>query len=65
MRRRSQPDRRARQTLRDKAGKVQVGYAPPSGIQARYEIKGEGPDKVLKTMAGALDGFAKAATGAE
>ena len=49
----------------DKAGKVQVGYAPPSGIQARYGIKGEGPDKVLKTMAGALDGFAKAATGAE
>ncbi len=49
----------------DKAGKVWLGYAPPSTLQARYGLKGKGPVESLKTMAGALEGFAKAATTAE
>lgn len=49
----------------DKAGKVQVSYTPPSALQGRYGIEGEGPANALKAMTGALDGFAKAATGSE
>lgn len=49
----------------DKAGKVWLGYTPPSTLQARYGLNGDGPVSALKAMAGALDGFAKAATGAE
>jgi uncharacterized protein (DUF302 family) len=49
----------------DKAGKVWVGYTPPATLQARYGLKGKGPVDTLKTMTGALEGFAKAATGAE
>ena len=49
----------------DKAGKVWLGYTPPSTLQARYGITGDGPVEGLKTMAGALEGFAKAATAAE
>jgi uncharacterized protein (DUF302 family) len=49
----------------DKAGKVHVGYAPPSVLQTRYVIQGEEPSNALKAMTGALDGFAKTATGAE
>ena len=49
----------------DKAGKVWVGYAPPSALQARYTLDGQLAADALKALAGALDGFAKAATGAE
>jgi uncharacterized protein (DUF302 family) len=49
----------------DKAGKVHVGYAPPSALQSRYALEGDGPTKTLETMSGILAGFAKAATGAE
>jgi uncharacterized protein (DUF302 family) len=49
----------------DKAGKVHVGYAPPSALQDRYEVKGDGAANALKAMTGALDGFSKAATGSE
>jgi uncharacterized protein (DUF302 family) len=49
----------------DKSGKVWVGYAPPASLKARYGIAGEAPEAALKAMAGALQGFAKAATGAE
>ena len=44
----------------DAKGKVWVGYLSPAQLKARYAIKGN--DEVLKTMAGALDAFAKAAT---
>lgn len=49
----------------DKAGKVWVGYAPPLALQARYTLDGQPAADALKALAGALDGFAKAATGAE
>ncbi len=49
----------------DKAGKVWVGYTPPSTLQARYGIKGKEAEATLKTMAGALEAFAKAATTAK
>ncbi len=49
----------------DKAGKVWLGYTPPATLQARYDLKGQGPVESLKAMAGALEGFAKAATIAE
>ncbi len=49
----------------DKAGKVWVGYTPPSTLATRYGIEGAAPLAALGTMAGALEGFAKAATGAE
>lgn len=46
----------------DKAGKVWLAYAPAAALQTRYAIKDKDP--VFKTMAGALEAFAKAATGA-
>ncbi|MDX2155295.1 MAG: DUF302 domain-containing protein [Hyphomicrobiaceae bacterium] len=49
----------------DKAGKVWVGYTPPSTLQARYGLDGKPSVDILKAMAGALDGFARAAAGAE
>lgn len=49
----------------DKAGKVWLGYTPPSTLRARYGLKGQGPVEALKAMSGALEGFAKAATTAE
>ena len=49
----------------DAAGKVWLGYAPPSGLQSRYDLKGKPVDDALAAMAGALAAFAKAATGAE
>ncbi len=45
----------------DKAGKTQIGYAAPDALATRYGIKGK--DEILKTMSGALAGFAKAAAG--
>ncbi|MFM9939885.1 MAG: DUF302 domain-containing protein [Hyphomicrobiaceae bacterium] len=45
----------------DKAGKVSIGYTPPATLQARYAIKTGDNVTVLKTMAGALEAFAKAA----
>lgn len=45
----------------DKAGKVWIGYTPPSTLQARYGIEGNGPVATLKKMAAALDAFAKTA----
>jgi uncharacterized protein (DUF302 family) len=45
----------------DKAGKVWIGYSPPSALASRYQISGQ--DEPLKTMAGALQGLAKAASG--
>ena len=49
----------------DKAGKVWVGYAPPSALQSRYSLEGQPAADALKALGGALDGFAKAATGAQ
>ncbi len=48
----------------DRAGKVWVGYTPPSTLQARHGIAGADNIKALQTMAGALDAFSKAAAGA-
>ncbi len=48
----------------DGAGKVWVGYTPPGTLQARYGITSQSSVGVLRTMAGALAAFAKAATGA-
>ena len=48
----------------DKAGKVWVGYTPPSTLQARHGITGPANIEALGTMAGALEAFAKAAAGA-
>jgi uncharacterized protein (DUF302 family) len=48
----------------DKAGKVWVGYTPPATLQARYGLKGKDAEATLKTMAGALEAFAKEAAGA-
>jgi uncharacterized protein (DUF302 family) len=43
----------------DDAGKVWVGYTPPSALKARYKL--EGRDEILKTLTGALDAFTNAA----
>ena len=43
----------------DKAGKVWVGYVKPDALKARHMLGGV--DEQLKTMAGALDAFTKAA----
>lgn len=43
----------------DDAGKVWIGYTPPSTLEARYKI--DGRDEILKTLAGALDAFTNAA----
>lgn len=43
----------------DEAGKVWIGYTPPSTLMARYKL--EGQDAVFKTMSGALDAFTNAA----
>lgn len=43
----------------DDAGKVWIGYTPPSTIMKRYKI--DGRDAVFKTMAGALEAFTNAA----
>lgn len=45
----------------DKSGKVMVGYTAPSDLKARYQISGQ--DEPLNTMAGALSGLAKVASG--
>ncbi len=45
----------------DKAGKVWIGYAPPSALKERYRITDR--DELFKTMTGALDSLAKAASG--
>lgn len=45
----------------DKTGKVWIGYTAPSALKDRYQITGQ--DEPLKSMAGALDGLAKAASG--
>lgn len=49
----------------DKVGKVWVGYTPPAALQSRYALDGQPAADALKALSGALDGFAKAATGAE
>jgi len=43
----------------DDAGKVWIGYTPPSTLKARHKI--EGRDDILKALAGALDAFSNAA----
>ncbi len=45
----------------DKSGKVLIGYTPPSTLKDRYQITGQ--DEPLKTMAAALAGLAKIASG--
>ena len=45
----------------DSAGKVMIGYTPPSALKDRYQISGQ--DGPLTAMTGALDGLAKAASG--
>jgi uncharacterized protein (DUF302 family) len=45
----------------DAAGKVRIGYTPPASLKDRHQISGQ--DEILKTMTGALDGLAKAASG--
>jgi uncharacterized protein (DUF302 family) len=44
----------------DNGGKVWIGYTSPETLKKRYKI--EGRDDVLKTMAGALEAFAIAAS---
>ena len=46
----------------DKAGKVWLGYVAPDALKSRFAVKDK--DDVFKTMAGALDAFSKAASGA-
>ena len=46
----------------DKAGKVWIGYVATETLKVRYGIKDR--DEVFTTMAGALAGLAKAASGA-
>jgi uncharacterized protein (DUF302 family) len=41
------------------AGKVWIGYTPPSTLKTRYKL--DGRDEILKTLAGALDAFTNAA----
>jgi uncharacterized protein (DUF302 family) len=43
----------------DDAGKVWIGYTPPSTLKTRYKL--DGRDEILKTLAGALDAFTNAA----
>jgi uncharacterized protein (DUF302 family) len=43
----------------DDAGKVWIAYTTPEALKARYRI--DGKDEVLKTMAGALEAFTRAA----
>ena len=43
----------------DDAGKVLIGYTPPSTLKKRYKLDGLG--EILKTLAGALDAFTNAA----
>jgi uncharacterized protein (DUF302 family) len=43
----------------DDAGKVWIGYTPPSVLKARYKL--DGRDEILKTLTGALDAFTNAA----
>jgi uncharacterized protein (DUF302 family) len=43
----------------DDAGKVWIGYTPPSALKARYKV--DGRDEIFKTMAGALEAFTNAA----
>ena len=45
----------------DKAGKVWIGYTPPSTLQARHGVTSEANVAALRTMATALDAIAKAA----
>jgi uncharacterized protein (DUF302 family) len=44
----------------DDAGKVWIGYTSPETLKTRHKL--EGRDDVLKSMAGALEAFAIAAT---
>lgn len=43
----------------DDAGKVWIGYTPPSALKTRYKI--DGRDDILKTLTGALNAFTNAA----
>jgi uncharacterized protein (DUF302 family) len=43
----------------DDAGKVWIGYTPPSALKTRYKL--DGRDEILKTLTGALDAFTNAA----
>jgi uncharacterized protein (DUF302 family) len=43
----------------DDAGKVWIGYTPPATLKTRYKL--DGRDEILKTLAGALEGFTNAA----
>jgi uncharacterized protein (DUF302 family) len=43
----------------DDAGKVWIGYTPPSALKTRYKL--DGRDEILKTLAGALGAFTDAA----
>jgi uncharacterized protein (DUF302 family) len=45
----------------DKAGKVWIGYVAPNVLKERYRINDR--DEQFKTMTGALDALAKAASG--
>ena len=45
----------------DKAGKVWIGYTAPDMLKQRYGIKDR--EEQFKSMTGALDGLAKAASG--
>ena len=45
----------------DKAGKTWIGYTAPDDLKARHAIADR--DEAFKTMAGALQGLAKAASG--
>ena len=47
----------------DDAGKVWIGYTPPSTLKTRYKL--DGRDEILKTLAGALEALREleAATG--
>ena len=46
----------------DDKGKTWIAYVSPQTLKSRHGIKGRDQDEALKTMAGALDAFTKAAT---
>jgi uncharacterized protein (DUF302 family) len=43
----------------DDAGKVWIGYSPPSALKARYKL--DGRDEIFKALTGALEAFTDAA----
>lgn len=49
----------------EKSGKTMVGYAPPSGLAQRFDLKSEAAKQSLTAMEQALENFSKAAAGTD